>query len=142
MGKENMQNKKPMILVLAGPNGSGKSTITAFFDKVGKYTNADDVVATTGMNNMEAAVLVDPQINIARIESRVAAGGHNVASDKVIERYYKSINNIKELLNICDIVHVYDNTKTPERIIRKHKEELSIYPNKYWNELDILELME
>ena len=142
MGKENMQNKKPMILVLAGPNGSGKSTITAFFDKVGKYTNADDVVATTGMNNMEAAVLVDPQINIARIESRVAAGGHNVASDKVIERYYKSINNIKELLNICDIVHVYDNTKTPERIIRKHKEELSIYPNKYWNELDILELIE
>ena len=59
MGKESMQNRKPMILVLAGPNGSGKSTITAFFDKVGKYTNADDVVATTGMNNMEAAVLVD-----------------------------------------------------------------------------------
>ena len=52
MGKENMQNKKPMILVLAGPNGSGKSTITAFFDKVGKYTNADDVVVTTGMNKI------------------------------------------------------------------------------------------
>ena len=47
MGKENMQNKKPMILVLAGPNGSGKSTITAFFDKVGKYTNADDVAGMT-----------------------------------------------------------------------------------------------
>ena len=54
---------------------------------------------------------VDPQINIARIESRVAAGGHNVDSSKVIERYYKSINNIKELLDICDIMHVYDNTK-------------------------------
>ena len=54
-----MQNRKPMILVLAGPNGSGKSTITTFFDKVGKYTNADDVVASTGMNNMEAAVMVD-----------------------------------------------------------------------------------
>lgn len=52
MGKESMQNRKPMILVLAGPNGSGKSTITTFFDKVGKYTNADDVVATTGMNNI------------------------------------------------------------------------------------------
>ncbi len=34
MGKENMQNKKPMILVLAGPNGSGKSTITAFLIKL------------------------------------------------------------------------------------------------------------
>ena len=36
-----------------------KSTITTFFDKVGQYTNADDVVAATGMDNMEAAVLVD-----------------------------------------------------------------------------------
>ena len=35
-GKESMQNRKPMILVLAGPNGSGKSTITTFFDKAGK----------------------------------------------------------------------------------------------------------
>ena len=52
MGKESMQSRKPMILVLAGSNGSGKSTITAFFDKVGKYTNADDVVATTGMNKI------------------------------------------------------------------------------------------
>ena len=157
--------------------------------KLVNNTNADDVVATTGMNNMEAAVLVDrmryesiakkedftfetvlsseyklnilrkakeegyfikcvfmltvdPQINIARIESRVAAGGHNVDSSKVIERYYKSINNIKELLNIWDIMHVYDNTKTPERIIRKHKDELSIYPNEYWTEQDILGLME
>ena len=119
-----MQNRKPMILVLAGPNGSGKSTITTFFDKVGKYTNADDVVAATGMDNMESiskkedftfetvlsseyklnilrkakeegyfikcvfVLTVDPQINIARIESRVASGGHDVDSRKVVERYF------------------------------------------------------
>lgn len=188
MGIENMQNRKPTLLVLAGPNGSGKSTITAFFDKVGKYTNADDIVAATGMDNMEAAVLVDkmryeaiakkedftfetvlssaykldilkeakkqgyfvkcvfvltvdPRINIARIESRVAAGGHYVEDSKVIDRYHKSIRNIKELIDICDIIHVYDNTDTPQRIIRKHKEELSIYPNDYWNEQDILKLL-
>lgn len=46
------------------------------------------------------------------------------------------------MLNICDIMHVYDNTKTPERIIRKHKDELSIYLNEYWTEQDILGLME
>lgn len=189
MGNESMQNRKPMILVLAGPNGSGKSTITTFFDKVGTYTNADDFVMTTGMDNMDAAILVDkmrynsidkkedftfetvlssnykldilrkakeegyfikcvfvltvnPQINIVRIESRVASGDHNVDSRKVIERYYKSISNIKELLKICDIVHVYDNTETPKRIIRKHKDELSIYPNEYWSKQDILGLME
>ena len=54
-----MSNKKPMILVIAGPNGSGKSTFTRYFETVGEYTNADDVVAATGMDNMEAARLVD-----------------------------------------------------------------------------------
>ncbi len=47
MEKESMQNRKPMILVLAGPNGSGKSTITTFFDIFGKYTNADDIAGMT-----------------------------------------------------------------------------------------------
>ena len=183
-----MQNRKPMVLVLAGPNGSGKSTITEFFEKVGRYTNADDIVAATGMDNMEAAILVDkmrydsinkkedftfetvlsseyklnilrkakedgyfikcvfvltvdPKINIARIQSRVASGGHHVDSSKVFSRYMKSINNIKELLEICDIMHVYDNTEIPQRIIRKHKDDLTIYPNEYWSEQDILELL-
>lgn len=184
-----MQNKKPMLLVLAGPNGSGKSTITTFFEKVGRYTNADDIVATTGMDNMEAAILVDrlryesiarredltfetvlsseykldilrkakregyfikcvfvltanPQINIERIASRVENGGHDVEAAKVISRYYKSLDNIKLLLDICDIMHVYDNTGSPERIIRKHKESITIYPNVYWNEQAILDLIE
>ena len=89
-----MSNKKPMILVLAGPNGSGKSTITQFFEKVGTYTNADDIVA-----------------------------------------------NIKELMRLCDILHVYDNTIQSIRIIRKHKEELSIFPNENWTEEMIIELI-
>ena len=84
---------------------------------------------------------IDPQINIARIKSRVAAGGHDVEKSKVIDRYYKSINNIKKLIDICDIMHVYDNTDTPQRIIRKHKDDLSIYPNEYWSEQDILNLI-
>ena len=54
-----MSTRKPMILVLAGPNGSGKSTITQYFEKVGEYTNADDVVAATGMSDEEAAAFVD-----------------------------------------------------------------------------------
>ncbi len=59
----------------------------------------------------------------------------------MIDRYYKSISNIKKLLDICDIMHVYDNTDTPQRIIRKHKDDLSIYPNEYWSEQDILNLI-
>lgn len=54
-----MSIRKPMVLVLAGPNGSGKSTITQYFEKVGEYTNADDIVLSTGMDNFEAAKMVD-----------------------------------------------------------------------------------
>ena len=183
-----MQNRKPMVLVFAGPNGSGKSTITSFFDKVGRYTNADDIVMSTGVANIDAAILVDkmryesieenedftfetvlsseykmdilrkakdegyfikcvfvltidPAINILRIESRVASGGHDVEHIKVIDRYYKSLGHIKELIDICDILHVYDNTESPKRIIRKHKDDLSIYPNEYWTEQDIIKLL-
>jgi len=59
MGRNGMSIRKPMVLVLGGPNGSGKSTITQYFEKVGEYTNADDVVLSTGMNNFEAARFVD-----------------------------------------------------------------------------------
>ena len=184
-----MSIRKPMILVLAGPNGSGKSTITQYFETIGAYTNADDIVAATGMSNEEAAKLVDdkryasiaakedftfetvlsskfkldilkkakeegyfikcvfvltinPLINVARVETRVASGGHDVEKKKIIERYYKSLNNIKNLMDICDILHVYDNTLEPVRIIRKHKEDISIFPNELWTEEKIDGLLE
>lgn len=47
-----MSIKKPLLLVFAGPNGSGKSTVTGYFEIVGEYTNADDIVASTGIDNV------------------------------------------------------------------------------------------
>ena len=48
----NLQVDEGEIFGLLGPNGSGKSTISTFFEKVGKYTNADDIVASkTGGND-------------------------------------------------------------------------------------------
>ena len=70
-----------------------------------------------------SVLTIDPDVNVLRIESRVASGGHDVDSSKVVDRYYKSLGHIKELIDICDILHVYDNTETPKRIIRKHKDE-------------------
>lgn len=59
MEKQNISNKKPMILVFAGPNGSGKTTVKEYFDNVGEYTNADDYVRITGVDNLQAAKDVD-----------------------------------------------------------------------------------
>ena len=81
-------------------------------------------------------------MNIARVQSRVAQGGHDVERQKIISRYEKSLGNIKELLKICDILHVYDNTLKPFRIIRKHKADISIFANDLWSEERILSLMQ
>lgn len=72
---------------------------------------------------------------------RVANGGHFVEKDKILSRYYKSLTNIKKLLEICDIMHVYDNTFTPTRIIRKHKDDISTFASEIWSEEQILKLM-
>ena len=64
-----MSNKKPMVLVFAGPNGSGKTTIEGYFEMVGEYTNADDMVSATGMKNSDAAVKAD-KMRYAAIDAR------------------------------------------------------------------------
>ena len=84
---------------------------------------------------------MDPLINVARVQARVAAGGHDVDKEKIIQRYYKSLENIKRLMELCDILHVYDNTEEPVRIIRKHKEDISIFPNELWSEEKLIELI-
>ena len=61
---------------------------------------------------------------------------------KLLKDYYKSINNIKSYLIYAILCMFMIIPNQPERIIRKHKEELSIYPNEYWSEQDILGLME
>lgn len=184
-----MSERKPLLLVFAGPNGSGKSTITQYFEIAGTYTNADDIVAATGISNEKAAVLadekryhsiekkqdltfetvlsshykldilkkaksegyfikcifvltVDSSVNVARVSARVASGGHDVDEHKIRSRYVKSLDNIKKLLGICDIMHVYDNTNEPVRIIRKHKDDISIFPNELWTEKMIIDLLQ
>lgn len=134
MGREDMSTKKPMVLVLAGPNGSGKSTITQYFEIVGSYTNADEVVAVTGIGNEDAARLVDEK----RYGSIKKA--EDFTFETVLSSKYKL--DILEKAKRPDILHVYDNTVEPVRIIRKHKEDVSIFLNELWSEENIRKLIE
>ena len=68
-----MSSKKPMLIVYAGPNGSGKSTVLSHLNHFGEYTNADDVVAATGMSNIEAAQFVDAKRNFLFIRTTYGA---------------------------------------------------------------------
>ena len=66
----------------------------------------------------------DPQINVARGASRVSAGGHDVPIDKIISRYDRALDLVKELVPVCDVCHIYDNSMhTPYRIFKKRKDQ-------------------
>lgn len=83
----------------------------------------------------------DPKLNAARVQARVLNGGHPVPDDVVIKRYHKSLGNIPEFLELCDICHIYDNTIEPFRICRKHKLSLTMYESPFWSYEQLGELI-
>lgn len=81
---------------------------------------------------------VDPAINIYRIKSRVESGGHNVPEDKIISRYERALNLVKDVVGVSDICHIYDNSEEkPFRIFKKRKEEYCYDECEDWYEEDI-----
>jgi predicted ABC-type ATPase len=51
-----------------------------------------------------------PAINASRIARRVMEGGHDVPISKIVNRYYKSINNACLVAPLVDRLYVYDNS--------------------------------
>lgn len=82
----------------------------------------------------------DVNVNLFRIEAREADGGHGVPEDKVRERYKKALDLIPELVEVCDVMHIYDNTTEPFRIFKKRKEHYFTWENENWTRKRISEL--
>ena len=52
----------------------------------------------------------DPLINLLRIGHRVKTGGHNVPNDKVISRYYRSLELLLEAIKHSNRAFIFDNS--------------------------------
>lgn len=80
----------------------------------------------------------DPMINVWRVKARVESGGHDVPEEKIITRYDKSLELVSELIKVCDICHIYDNSDSnPFRIFKKRKEEMFFDECADWHYEDI-----
>lgn len=82
----------------------------------------------------------DVNINVHRVMRRFVSGGHNVPAEKIRSRYQRAIALIPELLTVCDVCHIYDNTDMPFRIFKKRKEEYFYWENEFWRRADIEKL--
>lgn len=58
---------------------------------------------------------VDPVINIARVQYRVSIGGHAVPEQKIVERYYRSINLLMQAVDASDRTYLFDNSSNGEK---------------------------
>lgn len=61
----------------------------------------------------------DPEVNISRVENRVEKGGHNVASDKILSRYYNTLNNLIQMIENVDKCYLFDNSSAEFRLMAK-----------------------
>lgn len=52
----------------------------------------------------------DPDINLLRINHRVKIGGHSVPTNKVIARYYRSLDLLFEAIKYTNRAYIFDNS--------------------------------
>ncbi|WP_238446904.1 zeta toxin family protein [Azohydromonas australica] len=52
----------------------------------------------------------DPEINVARVRQRVAEGGHDVPSDKIVQRYGRSIGLLGQACDAANRAYIFDNS--------------------------------
>lgn len=120
--------------MFAGPNGSGKSTIKSVVppELLGVYVNPDEIekeirrydfldLRIYGVETTREEIFgyrtylyfiatEDPEINIARVKSRVQLGGHDVPVDKIVSRYARSLDLLLPAIRQSNRAYLFDNS--------------------------------
>lgn len=69
-----------------------------------------------------------PEINVNRVENRVAKGGHDVPVQKIKSRYYRSLDLLFDALKASDRAYLIDNSKESNFVILEKKYNGMGYP--------------
>jgi predicted ABC-type ATPase len=67
--------------------------------------------------------LESPEIAKQRVHNRVEKGGHGIADDVIEMRYERSLQNLKIVAPLCDIVNIYDNSGDFPRYVMAVKDQ-------------------
>jgi len=79
-----------------------------------------------------------PELALERIKNRVESGGHNVAEETVIRRYYSGLANLSKLyLPICDDWMIIDNSEPPFKLVAEGSKNkfAEIYDREVYNKI-------
>lgn len=85
---------------------SGKSVISHI--KKAKEHNFSVHLNYVGLDSAELAK--------QRVKSRVEKGGHGIPEELIEKRYTASLENLKEVLPLCDVIRIHDNTEVYKEV--------------------------
>jgi predicted ABC-type ATPase len=73
-------------------------------------------------------ILRSPELNVKRIQMRVAKGGHDVPADRVAKRWKRSLDQLPWFLDQADWALLFDNSEELRLIGRKAEGVVSLDP--------------
>jgi predicted ABC-type ATPase len=63
--------------------------------------------------------LNSPELNVERVRLRVQSGGHAVPQAKIVERYWRSLQQLRWFLTAADSADIYDNSGAEPRLVAR-----------------------
>lgn len=70
----------------------------------------------------------DPEINVMRVKNRTVKGGHDVPRDKIIERYYRSLDLLSDVFKVADRAFILDSSnKSRDVILEKNGKNIYLH---------------
>jgi predicted ABC-type ATPase len=58
-----------------------------------------------------------PEVNVSRVYNRIEKGGHDVSEDKIIARYYRTLEHLHLALPHCYRAYLFDNSGKEQVLI-------------------------
>ncbi len=82
-------------------------TVMSHPDKVQLLTQAKAIGYRTYLYYVATE---DPEINISRVKQRVKMGGHSVPEDRIVNRYFRSLDLLHAAVQNTDRSYIFDNS--------------------------------
>lgn len=88
-------------------------------------------------------LLQTPEMNIDRVRARVLHGGHDVAENKIVERYWRSLAQLPWFLEMADLAEIFDNSGAePKLVARKVASQVVVSPTAPINLLNAINALD
>ncbi|MFL5342835.1 MAG: hypothetical protein ACJ8F7_22095 [Gemmataceae bacterium] len=94
--------------LLAGSVSFSFETVMSEPGKVGLLRDAQNLGFKTYLYYIATE---DPAINISRVQLRVAQGGHDVPRDKILPRYQRSLDLVRDAIRHTDRAYFFDTSE-------------------------------